>query len=123
MKMDERIMMVASISVIIYCCFKKMKNNLKNKEIRRSLFLMITTLIMYAFTVYGERLINDYSQHISEWTLDKVGWLYYLVQGIIFINKVLLPFAITLCFFSGIIYFSLYLFNYLSEKKREENNG
>lgn len=119
--MDERIMMVASISVIIYCCFKKMKNDLKNKEIRRSLFLMITTLIMYIFTVYGERLIN--SQHISEWTLDKVGWLYYLVQGIIFINQVLLPFAITLCFFSGIIYFSLYLFNYLSEKKREENNG
>lgn len=119
MKTYERIMMMASVSVVIYCCFKKMKNDLKNKEIRRSLFLMITTLIMYTFTVYGERLINDYSQHISEyigeWTLDVVGWLY-----IIFINQVLLPLAITLCFFSGIIYFSLYLFNYLIERKKGE---
>lgn len=109
MKFADLIMIIISVIIFIYSIYI-IKTKTKIKEIKKIFFSTEICLFSYIGLSFGNILINRYSTHINNWTLENVGYFnYYLVQSIIFFIKVILPYIFKLSFWIIVIFFTYYI--------------
>lgn len=123
MKFADLIMIIISVISFIYCiCIIKTKTKTKIKEIKKIFFSTEICLFSYIGLSFGNILINGYSTHINNWTLENVGYFnYYLVQSIIFFIKVILPYMFKLSFWITVIFFIYYILTIYVDRGKEDN--